>query len=71
MTVKFAPMGLDPQRNIKVKQKVSGCFRTDDGAEEYAKTASVIGTVIKFGQSVVNSVRGFFDGLNPLCDATE
>ena len=58
-------------RNIKVNQKVIGGYRTDDGAEDYAKTSSVIGTVVKFGQSVFNSVKTLFDGCNPLCDATE
>jgi len=58
-------------RNIKVNQKVTGGLRTDVGAEDYAKTASVIGTVVKFGQSVFNSVKGLFDNLNPLSHATE
>jgi transposase len=58
-------------RNIKVNQKVIGGYRTDDGAEDYAKTASVIGTVVKFGHSVFNSVKGLFDNFNPLSDATE
>jgi transposase len=49
-------------RNIKVKGKVSGCFRTNEGAEDYANTASVLGTVTKFGRSVVDSVMGLFDG---------
>jgi len=49
-------------RNVKVKQKVSGSFRTDDGAEDYAKTMSVIGTAVKLGQSVVSVVRGLFHG---------
>ena len=52
-------------RNVKVKQKVTGGHRTDDGAEEYAKTMSVIGTVVKFGQSVFNAVRGLFAGVAP------
>jgi transposase len=34
-------------RNVKIKQKVSGGFRTEDGAADYAKTSSFIGTVIK------------------------
>jgi len=58
-------------RNIKVNQKVIGGYRTDDGAEDYAKTASVIGTVVKFGHSVFNSVKGLFDNINPLSQATE
>jgi transposase len=53
-------------RNNKVKQKVSGCFRTQDGAENFAKTSSVIGTVVKFGHSVINSVRSVFNSNNPL-----
>ena len=52
-------------RNVKVKQKVSGSLRTEDGAEEFAKTSSVIATVVKFGQSVFGAVRGLFDGNRP------
>jgi transposase len=52
-------------RNVKVKQKVSGCLRTEDGAKDYVATASVVGTIIKFGQSVFNSVRSLFDGDSP------
>ncbi len=53
-------------RNIKVKQKVSGGFRTTDGALDYADTVSVIGTVVKHGMSVVHSVRNLLDGRSPL-----
>jgi transposase len=49
-------------RNNKSKQKVAGSFRTGDGAEDFAKTSSVISTVVKFGHSVVDAVRGLFDG---------
>lgn len=34
-------------RNVKVKTKVSGCFRTTKGAEEYLKIMSYIGTAKK------------------------
>jgi len=47
-------------RNVKVKQKVSGGFRTDDGAKEFAATSSVIGTIVKLGRSVFDSVRSLF-----------
>lgn len=52
-------------RNVKVKQKVSGCFRTNDGAIEYAKTSSVIATTVKFAQSIVGTVNGLFQGYSP------
>ena len=59
-------------RNVKVKQKVSGCFRTEDGADDYARTSSVIGTVVKFGQSVYGTVKGLFKGNKPnFCPTTE
>jgi transposase len=51
-------------RNIKVKGKVSGGFRSQSGAEDYANTASVFGTVAKLGKSVVSAVKGLFDGAN-------
>ena len=49
-------------RNVKVKGKVSGCFRTEEGAEDYAKTASFIGTVVKQCGSVLKNIRGLFAG---------
>lgn len=44
-------------RNVKVKQKVSGQFKTEKGAEIYAINRSVIDTIIKSKQNV-------FEGLN-------
>jgi hypothetical protein len=41
-------------RNIKVKQKVSGCFRTDDGADIYMKLHSLTDTAKKNGSSRFN-----------------
>ena len=59
-------------RNVKVKQKVSGSFRTESGAEDFAKTSSIIGTIVKFGQSVLGVVKGLFSGNKPEFDpATE
>jgi transposase len=57
-------------RNVKVKQKVSGCFRTEKGAEDYTNTSSVIGTAVKFGQSVVNVVKHLFAGDMPCFSST-
>ena len=59
-------------RNVKVKQKVSGGFRTEDGADDYANTTSVIGTAVKCGQSVFGTVRDLFVGSKlALVHATE
>lgn len=42
-------------RNIKVKQKVSGQFKTQRGAEIYATIRSVTDTCIKNGQNVLST----------------
>jgi transposase len=44
-------------RNIKVKTKVSGCFRTLNGAERFAKIRSVIDTTIKNSQNILEALR--------------
>ena len=38
-------------RKIKIKQKVSGCFRTDRGADDFAKLHSIAETAMKNGNS--------------------
>ncbi len=43
-------------RNIKVKQKISGQFRTEHGAKEFAIIRSVIDTTIKNGQNVLKAL---------------
>lgn len=49
-------------RIIKVKTKVSGCFRKEDGAKDYLKIMSYVGTVKKQGYNVfdaiLNAVKG-------------
>ena len=44
-------------RNIKVKQKVSGSFRSERGAENFAIIRSVVDTIIKKGGSTYEDVR--------------
>ena len=39
-------------RNVKVKQKISGQFKSDKGAEIYAINRSVVDTIIKSKQNV-------------------
>lgn len=43
-------------RNIKVKQKISGQFKTEKGAREFAIIRSVIDTTIKNGQNVLEAL---------------
>ena len=44
-------------RNLKVKQKVSGGFRSDRGAEIFAVLRSVVDTIIKKGGNPSESIR--------------
>jgi len=43
-------------RNLKVKQKVSGQFKSPQGAEDFAVTRSIIDTAIKSGKDVYNEL---------------
>ena len=43
-------------RKIKVKQKVSGCFRTDEGADDFAKLHSIAETAMKNGNSKFKAI---------------
>lgn len=50
-------------RNVKVKQKVSGQFKSIDGAQIYAINRSVIDTMVKSNQNI-------FAGLNSIANFT-
>ena len=43
-------------RNIKVKQKISGQFRSDKGAFDFAVIRSIIDTAIKADKDVFNEL---------------
>ena len=43
-------------RKIKIKQKVSGCFRTDSGADDFAKLHSIAETAMKNGNSKFKAI---------------
>ena len=43
-------------RKIKVKQKVSGCFRTDEGADVFAQIHSIVETAKKNGNSKYEAI---------------
>jgi hypothetical protein len=49
-------------RFVKSKVKVSGGFRSDKGADNYARIASVISTIKKQGMNVFNSFESVFKG---------
>ena len=44
-------------RNIKVKTKVSGFFKTEEGAVNYLKIMSFVGTAKKLGKSAYDAIR--------------
>lgn len=49
-------------RMIKVKTKVSGCFRSEEGAQEYLTIMSYIGTAHKHGINAFAAIREALDG---------
>lgn len=49
-------------RMIKVKTKVSGCFRSEDGARDYLKIMSYVGTAHKQGHNAYDAIRKAFSG---------
>jgi len=42
---------------IKVKTKVSGCFRTEEGARDYLKIMSCVGMAHKQGYNAYKTIR--------------
>jgi len=55
-------------RMVKVRQKISGCFRTMDGAKMFCRIRGYISTVRKQGENVLGALEGAFRG-NPFVPA--
>jgi len=49
-------------RMLKVKQKISGCFRTGVGAEEWCRLRSYVATMKKQGRNVMETIKSVFAG---------
>ena len=49
-------------RPVKVKQRVSGCFRTESGAGVYARISGFVSTMRKNGRNVVDELTSVLDG---------
>lgn len=47
---------------VKVKQRVSGCFRTESGAGVYARIAGLVSTMRKNGRDVVDQLASVLEG---------
>lgn len=57
-------------RMVKVKQKISGGFRTETGAKTFCAIRSYISTVKKNGRNVIDSIAGALSG-NPFIPAPD
>lgn len=55
-------------RFFKCKLKVAGCFRSEEGAKNYAKIASLISTMKKQGANVYLTINDIFNGILPTFD---
>lgn len=61
----------NPERDarfFKGKMKVAGCFRSEEGAKNYVKIASLISTLRKQNTNVYGTITDIFNGILPSFD---
>lgn len=49
-------------RMVKLQQKISGCFRTEDGARTFCRVRSYLSTARKQGHSLLHALERAFNG---------
>ena len=49
-------------RMVKVKTKVSGCFRSEDGAKDYLRIMSYVGIARKRGFNAFEAIKNAITG---------
>jgi len=49
-------------RMMKVQQKISGCFRTRQGAEDFCRIKTYLSTMKKQGHNLLQALKSVFDG---------
>ena len=49
---------------VKVKQKVSGCFRSEQGAQMFSRIRGFISSTKKQGKNIFNALNDAFEGKN-------
>jgi transposase len=55
-------------RMMKVKQKISGCFRSFAGAETFCRVRSLLSTARKQGWNILNIIEDALNGQMPIFD---
>lgn len=57
-------------RMLKVKQKISGCFRSSAGAQRFAGIRSYISTARKHGHDILSALQSIFEDSTFILDTT-